>query len=75
MAKGTFFAYFRDKDALIEILIGAKLDMFLDSAEAWTPPKTVTEILAALDPVHGFMKSERYVFDLLIRYSGATAIA
>lgn len=75
VAKGTFFAHFRDKDALMEILIGAKLDRFLDSAEARTPPRTVSEIIAALESVHRFMTSERYVFDLLIRYSGATAVA
>ncbi|WP_171233119.1 TetR/AcrR family transcriptional regulator [Ruegeria sp. HKCCA4812] len=75
VAKGTFFAHFHDKDALMEILIADKLNACLDQAEAGTPPKTVAEIIAALEPVHSFMTSERYVFDLLIRYSGATAVA
>ncbi|NOD34959.1 MULTISPECIES: TetR/AcrR family transcriptional regulator [unclassified Ruegeria] len=74
VAKGTFFAHFNDKDALMEILIGERLNACLDQAEAGTPPKTVDEIIVALEPVHSFMTSERYVFDLLIRYSGATAI-
>ncbi|MCX8952127.1 TetR/AcrR family transcriptional regulator [Ruegeria sp. NA] len=75
VAKGTFFAHFRDKDALMEILIADKLNACLDQAQSGTPPKTVPEIIASLEPVHEFMTSERYVFDLLIRYSGATAIA
>ncbi|WP_050604051.1 TetR/AcrR family transcriptional regulator [Ruegeria sp. 6PALISEP08] len=75
VAKGTFFAHFNDKDALMEILIGERLNACLDQAEAGTPPKTVPEIIAALEPAHSFMTSERYVFDLLIRYSGATAVA
>ncbi|NOE27663.1 TetR/AcrR family transcriptional regulator [Ruegeria sp. HKCCD6157] len=75
VAKGTFFAHFHDKDALMEILIADKLNACLDLAEAGTPPKTVAEIVTALEPVHSFMTSERYVFDLLIRYSGATAVA
>jgi AcrR family transcriptional regulator len=75
VAKGTFFAHFHDKDALMEILIADKLNACLGQAEAGTPPKTVAEIVTALEPVHSFMTSERYVFDLLIRYSGATAVA
>ncbi|WP_298850630.1 TetR/AcrR family transcriptional regulator [uncultured Ruegeria sp.] len=75
VAKGTFFAHFHDKDALMEILIANKLNACLNQAEAGTPPKTVPQIIAALEPVHGCMTSERYVFDLLIRYSGAAAIA
>ncbi|WP_170360115.1 TetR/AcrR family transcriptional regulator [Ruegeria arenilitoris] len=75
VAKGTFFAHFHDKDALMEILIGEKLDACLDQAQAAKPPKAVPQIIEALAPVHDFMMSERYVFDLLIRYSGAAAIS
>ncbi|WP_299662893.1 TetR/AcrR family transcriptional regulator [uncultured Ruegeria sp.] len=75
VAKGTFFAHFRDKDALMEILLAEKLNAYLDEAEAGKPPNSVPDIIAALEPVHSFMTVERYVFDLLIRYSGATAIA
>lgn len=75
VAKGTLFAHFRDKDALMEILIGEILNACLDQAQSARPPNTVPELIAALEPVHSFMTSERYVFDLLIRYSGATAIA
>lgn len=75
VAKGTFFAHFRDKDALMEILIGAKFDSTLTQAEGRTAPKTVSELVRGLEPVHNFMTSERYVFDLILRYSGAAAIA
>ncbi len=75
VAKGTFFAHFHDKDAMMENLIADRLNACLDQAESGPPPGTVAEIIAALEPVHSFMTSERYVFDLLIRYSGATAIA
>jgi len=75
VAKGTFFAHFRDKDALMEILIGERLDACLTQAESHAPPKTVLDLIRALEPVHAFMTSERYVFDLIIRYSGAAAIA
>lgn len=75
VAKGTFFAHFRDKDALMEILMGEKLNACLDQAQAGRDPKSVADIITALEPVHSFMTSERYVFDLLIRYSGATAVA
>ncbi len=75
VAKGTFFAHFHDKDAMMEILIADRLNACLDQAESGPPPGTVAEIIAALEPAHSFMTSERYVFDLLIRYSGAAAIA
>lgn len=74
VAKGTFFAHFHDKDALMEILIGEKLAACFDEVEGGSAPKTVDQIIAALEPVHRVMTSERYVFDLLLRYSGATAI-
>lgn len=75
VAKGTFFAHFHDKDALMEILIGEILDACLDQAQSAEAPKSVPQIIEALAPVHDFMMSERYVFDLLIRYSGAAAIS
>ncbi|GAB5437969.1 TetR/AcrR family transcriptional regulator [Falsiruegeria mediterranea] len=75
VAKGTFFAHFRDKDALMEILIGEKLNACLSRAEDRGTPKTVPDLIDALEPVHQFMTSERYVFDLIIRYSGAAAVA
>lgn len=74
VAKGTFFAHFRDKDALMERLIGEKLVACFDQVEQGPVPHTAPEIATALEPIHTFMTSERYVFDLIIRYSGAAAI-
>ncbi|CUH49378.1 TetR/AcrR family transcriptional regulator [Ruegeria atlantica] len=74
VAKGTFFAHFRDKDALMEMLIGERLVACFDQVEQGPAPRTAPEIADALRPIHAFMTSERYVFDLIIRYSGATAI-
>lgn len=73
-AKGTFFAHFRDKDALMDRIIGARIDALLDELEAGPVPKSVPEIVAALMPVCRFMTCERYVFDVILRYSGAAGI-
>lgn len=75
VAKGTFFAHFRDKDALMEILIGAALDEVLDQAGALQAPGDIAGLIARLEPIHAFMTSERYVFDLILRYSGAAAVS
>ncbi|MEY8830197.1 TetR/AcrR family transcriptional regulator [Sedimentitalea sp. XS_ASV28] len=75
VAKGTFFAHFKDKDALMERLVGAELAARLDRAEVSEAPVSVATLIAALRPFHRFMTSERYVFDLILRYSGAAAIA
>ena len=63
-AKGTFFAHFKDKDALMELIIGARLDTYLDALETTPAPKTVEALTDALMPLCEFMTSERYVFDL-----------
>jgi AcrR family transcriptional regulator len=73
-AKGTFFAHFRDKDALMDRIIGDRIDGFLDELERSTAPRTVDELVEALIPLGSFMTSERYVFDVILRYSGAAAI-
>ncbi len=74
VAKGTFFAHFRDKDALLEQLIGARIDAELDKMADRSPPTGVGELVDALMPLVGVMTSERYVFDLILRYSGAAAL-
>ncbi len=73
VAKGTFFAHFRDKDALMEIIIGAKIDACLDTLESLPQPTTVDTLIGHLMPLIQFMTCERYVFDLIIRHSGAAA--
>ena len=73
VAKGTFFAHFSDKDALMDRLIGAQIDIFLDELEAHATPNSPSKITEALLPLMGFMTCERYVFDVILRYSGAAA--
>lgn len=75
VAKGTFFAHFRDKDALMDQLIGAKIDALLDDVSTADTPQTVSQAIDVLQPVHDFMTCERYVFDVILRYSGATAVS
>ena len=74
VAKGTFFAHFPDKDALMDQLLGARIDAHLDAIAARPAPRSVHEMLDALMPLLAFMTSERYVFDLILRYSGAAAV-
>ncbi|MGC1495514.1 MAG: TetR/AcrR family transcriptional regulator [Sulfitobacter sp.] len=71
VAKGTFFAHFRDKDALMDLLIGSEIDRHLDVLDSLPSPRNVTEMVDALLPSMNFMTSERYVFDVILRYSGA----
>jgi AcrR family transcriptional regulator len=73
-AKGTFFAHFRDKDALMDLIVGRRIDQHLDKLETLAVPNTVPDLVEALMPLSEFMTSERYVFDLILRYSGAAAV-
>ena len=74
VAKGTFFAHFRDKDTLMDLLIGERIDQELDRIAAQPPPGDVESMAAALLPLIEFMATERYVFDVILRRSGAAAI-
>ena len=74
VAKGTFFAHFRDKEALMDIIIGPRIDAHLDALVAGPAPRTPEEMTDALTPLAEFMTSERYVFDVVFRYSGAASI-
>ena len=73
VAKGTFFSHFKDKDALLDQLLGVEIDQCLDDLEQAPVPKTVEDISAALIPLMNCMSQERYVFDVVFRYSGAGA--
>ena len=73
-AKGTFFAHFKDKDALMDLIIGGRIDQHLDKLLPEAAPNTVQEMVEELMPLSDFMTSERYVFDLILRYSGAAAV-
>lgn len=73
-AKGTFFAHFKDKDALMDQILGARIDVFLDDLENRAAPKSVMKLTEALIPVCEFMTCERYVFDVILRHSGAAGV-
>ncbi|SDZ28360.1 transcriptional regulator, TetR family [Jannaschia faecimaris] len=73
VAKGTFFAHFKDKDALMDRLIGDRMNAELDRVDTDTAPSGVTDIVDRMLPLLTFMTSERYVFDVILRYSGAAA--
>ncbi len=75
VAKGTFFSHFKDKDALMDQLIGAEIDRHLDDIETLDAPKSIAEMVEAMLPMITFMTCERYVFDLILRHSGAAANA
>lgn len=75
VAKGTFFSHFKDKDALMDLLIGARIDAYLDELEAVEPPQTIEDLVKLQLPLLQFMSSERYVFDVILRLSGAAAVS
>ncbi len=73
-AKGTFFAHFKDKDALMDQIIGERIDAFLDDMAGRPAPKSVQKLSESLVPICEFMTCERYVFDVILRHSGAAAV-
>lgn len=75
VAKGTFFAHFRDKDALMDQLIGAKLEALLTDIAEGPQPRSAAEMVRALAPLIAFATSERYIFDVILRHSGAAGIS
>lgn len=74
-AKGTFFAHFKDKETLLDLIIGSRIDTHLDVLQAMPAPRTAGEITEALMPLCELMTCERYVFDIILRYSGAAGAA
>lgn len=75
VAKGTFFAHFKDKDTLMDHLIGERIDVLLDAMETAGPCPDVETLVERSLPMLTFMTSERYVFDVILRRSGAAALA
>lgn len=73
-AKGTFFTHFKDKDALMERIVGPMIDGYLDELEAGSTPQSITDMVEKLMPLSAFMTCERYVYDLILRYSGAARV-
>ncbi len=74
VAKGTFFAHFEDKDALMDILIGDHIDALLDDMEKTSRVTSVDDLIAITKPLLHFISSERYIFDVFLRLSGALAV-
>lgn len=74
VAKGTFFAHFKDKDALMDILIAERLEALLEDLEMVRDFGSVGHVVATIMPFLSFISSERYVFDVFLRLSGALAV-
>jgi AcrR family transcriptional regulator len=74
VAKGTFFAHFKDKDELMDLLIGERINALLDQMAARPAPSDVEQLTKRLVPLVDLMASERYVFDVILRRSGAAAL-
>jgi len=74
VAKGTFFAHFQDKDELMDLLIGERIDTLLDRMAAGPAPRDADQLARRLMPLVELMSSERYVFDVIMRRSGAMAL-
>lgn len=73
VAKGTFFAHFKDKDALMVALIGEDLERAMAELRAETP-QDAQGIVTALAPLIAAVGSEQAVFDVVLRNSGAMTV-
>lgn len=74
VAKGTFFAHFQDKDELMDLLIGERISALLDRMAKGPDPQDVEQLTKRLMPLVDLMSAERYVFDVILRRSGAAAL-
>jgi AcrR family transcriptional regulator len=74
VAKGTFFAHFKDKDELMDLLIGERINSLLDGMATGPAPRDADQLAQRLMPLVELMSSERYVFDVILRRSGAMAV-
>lgn len=74
VAKGTFFAHFKDKDVLMDILIAEQINALLDGLETASRFGSVNQVVADIMPLLSFIASERYIFDVFLRLSGALAV-
>ncbi len=74
VAKGTFFSHFDDKDSLLAQLIGEEMHGLLAQAADGPPPATVEALCDVLEPLYEYMAQDRFVFDIIMRYSGAAGV-
>lgn len=73
VAKGTLFSHFKDKDGLLAVLIGDEVMRLLEAMDAEGTPANAAELVVRLTPHLDYVAQDRVIFDLLLRYSGATA--
>lgn len=71
VAKGTFFSHFQDKDGILIVLAGEILAHHLDDMTNRPAPESLDDMMTGLEPLVGFLASDRIVFDIFIAYSGA----
>lgn len=73
-AKGTLFAHFGDKDGLMAVIVGDELTGMLDRLVDGPVPRDVADLCSMLSPMLAYAGTDRTVFDLMLRYSGATGV-
>lgn len=72
VAKGTLFSHFGDKDGLLAVLIGGEVMGQLDQIHGLGTPESIDELTKRLFVHVDFVAKDRMIFDILLRYSGAT---
>jgi hypothetical protein len=58
----------------MDLLIGERISALLDQMATRPAPRDVDQLVKRLLPVVDLMASERYVFDVILRRSGAAAL-
>ncbi len=71
-AKGTLFAHFGDKDGLLAVIIGRKMSALIEEMRAMPQPQDFETLIATQNPTLAFIGQERMIFELVLRFSGAT---
>ncbi|WP_341367523.1 TetR/AcrR family transcriptional regulator [Yoonia sp. BS5-3] len=74
VAKGTFFSHFADKDRLMALIIGQEMERILGQMADAPPPTDIDTFAVRLAPLMDYMAQDRFVFDVVMRFSGAGAI-
>ena len=57
----------------MDFIIGQKINTHLDRLQDKPAPQSVEDLIDQLLPLMHFMTVERYVFDVILRHSGAAA--
>lgn len=72
VAKGTLFSHFGDKDGMLAVLIGTEVMGQLDQIQGLGMPESIEDLTDRLNVHIDFVAQDRMIFDILLRYSGAT---